>query len=118
MIENCILLNASEGYKEAKNGWIQAASFLWQNEISWLAKPRIDEIPDDNVELKKKVQSFAVKDEKRGSMISLMFLKFSDWMQIKVQNAANRLVRNGHLTVEEIRQAEKCILWQVQRKMK
>ena len=111
--------------------WIQGASFLWQNEISWLVKPRIDEIPDDDVELKKKVQSFAVNDEKHGSVISLMFLKFSDWMrlkraiawilrfkqwmQIKVQSAANPLVRTGHLTVEEIRQAEKCILWHVQR---
>eukprot|EP00112_Aurelia_sp_Birch-Aquarium-sp1_P001995 Seg1219.7 transcript_id=Seg1219.7/GoldUCD/mRNA.D3Y31 product="hypothetical protein" protein_id=Seg1219.7/GoldUCD/D3Y31 len=63
--------------------WIQGPPFLWQSERSWLVKPEIDEIPDDDVELKKKVRSFAVNDEKEASIISLMFLKFSVWMRLK-----------------------------------
>ena len=111
--------------------WIQGPSFLWQSEEAWLVNPKIGEIPDDDVKLKTKVQSFTVNDEKQGSIISPMFLKFSDWIRLKkavawilrfkqwiqskILDAANQLVRTGHLTVEEIHQAEKCIIWHVQK---
>ena len=110
--------------------WIQGPPFLWQSEVSWLANSNIGELPDDDVELKTKVQSITVNNEKQTSIISLIFLTFSDWirlkkavawilrfkqwMQSKMHNAANQLVRTGHLTVNEIYQAEKCILWHVQ----
>ena len=113
--------------------WIQGPSFLWQSEEPWLVNPKIGEIPDDDVELKTKVQSFTVSNEKQASIISLMFLKFSDWMRLKkavawilrfkqwmqskIQDAANQLVRTGHLTVEEVHQAEKCIIWHVQKEV-
>ena len=38
-------------------------------------------------------------------------------MQSKIHDAPNQLVRTGHLTVEEVHQAEKCIIWHVQKEV-
>ncbi len=111
--------------------WIRGPSFLWQSEVSYSVETDVGEIPDDDVELKKKVQSFAVNQETKPSIIPAMFRKFSNWTRLKIaigwilrfktwmkskrRGFEDHSVNTGHLTVEEMHQAEKCILLHVQR---
>ncbi len=113
--------------------WINGPEFIWQDTSRW---PRtefpVDEISQDDPEVKKSTISCGTKARKVHSMTDLIFAKYSVWtdlkkavawilrykhwlkMKAKKDEASIEKGRTGKLLVEDLREAEDCIIRCVQ----
>ena len=113
--------------------WINGPSFLWQSKEKWPINCTDDfKLEEDDVELKKGVQSHSVAIQEIRGMNELFFSKFSSWthlnkvvswmlrfkdwliMKSKLSRAISRPILKGPLSVEEIKNAENAIISSLQ----
>ena len=111
-----------------KSRWINGPSFLWQSKETWQVTSTEHLKIEDDVELKKSVQSHSVMVEESCGISELIFSKFSSWTKLK--GAISWMLRfkhwlilksklpaptpssvlKGKLTVEEMKKAEHAII--------
>ena len=113
--------------------WIKGPDFLWQSDDQWLIPEEpIVEIKEDDIELKRSVQSQSAMAKKENCMTEFVFSKFSSWHKLKKavawilrfknwlllqaqrRKASSVSVPAGSITVKEIRHAERAIISCVQ----
>ena len=112
-----------------KSRWINGPSFLWQSKETWQVNSTENlKIEDDDVELKKIVQSHSVIVKESCGICELIFSKFSSWtklkkavswmlrfkhwliMKSKLPASTLSSVSKGKLKVEEVKKAEHVII--------
>jgi hypothetical protein len=118
--------------------WLRGPDFLWEPETHWPTLPNVpNKISDEDIEVKREVQTFATDTNACESTLDAIFKRFSSWYQLKKfiawmlryrtrLRAARTRRRNGiiethgksetkPIVVDEIIQAEKEIIKYVQR---
>lgn len=118
---------------ELLNGkrWNHGPEFLWKPSDEWPCDTgRVDPVDDDDVEVKKIVQSQSMSAHvnKSFTMSALLFCKISDWTKLKKtvawilrfkrwilhkakhESGSEEIGSTGRITVEELRTAEACIV--------
>ena len=75
-------LSATDLISESR--WIKGPDFLWQSDDQWLIPEEpIAEIKENDIELKKSVQSHSVMTKIENCMTEFVFSKFSSWHKPK-----------------------------------
>ena len=111
--------------------WLHGPEFLRKEEHDWPKSVFIEDLSEDDVEVKKIVQTHSVQINSSNGMTKHVFSKFSDWTVLKKSVAwllrykswlrrnitssnETQEIKCGRLTTEEMREAECAIVKCVQ----
>ena len=107
------------------NCWVHGPDFLWKNEDEWLKSLIVEEVSNDDVEVKKEVLCGSMKMKSVSNIGELLFLKTSNWHKLKktvarllrfkalfcrkfqTSSESNEEIQMGRITVKELQEAEK-----------
>ena len=110
------------------NRWVHGPDFLWKNEDEWPKSLIVEEVPDDDVEVKNEKLCDSLKMKPVCNIVELLFLKISNWHKLKktvawllrfkawfcrkfqTSDKSNEEIQMGRITVKELQEAEKSVL--------
>ena len=107
------------------NRWIKGATFLWEEDASWPAQPRLAEAPDSSPEVRREV-SLVMSQRAPCDGIDNLLQRYSSWFALRRAVAwlqmfcrwiGDKKVLSQdpcRITIHRLRGAEKCILRLIQ----